>query len=130
MHPIATKFGLTHERFQFIWRHFHFSLEQEEEENTNGAEMDSDDVEDDLVEIGFDRVQREVDDELETDDEEDDEPETDEGEDDNESDGESASTNRNKVWYKKVMFLINHIQDVSLDLVYVLGTIMSLDEMM
>eukprot|EP00957_Ditylum_brightwellii_P128380 9791303-Ditylum_brightwellii.AAC.1 len=91
--------------------------------------MDSNDVEDDLVKIGFDRVQREVDDEPETDDGEDDEPEADEGEDDNESDGESISTNRKEVWYEKVTFLINHIRDVSLDLIYVLGTIMSLDEM-
>eukprot|EP00957_Ditylum_brightwellii_P189192 14400930-Ditylum_brightwellii.AAC.1 len=54
--------------------------------------MDSNDVEDNPVEIGFDRVQREVDDELETYDDEEDEPETNEGEHDNESDGESART--------------------------------------
>eukprot|EP00957_Ditylum_brightwellii_P200907 15314745-Ditylum_brightwellii.AAC.1 len=109
MHPIATKIGLAPEWFQFIWRHFHMSLEQEEEENTNKAEMDSNDVEDDLVKIGFDRAQREVDDELETDNEKGDEPEMDEGEHDNECDGESASTNRKKAWYEKVMLLINHI---------------------
>ena len=35
-----------------------------------------------------------------------------------------------KVWFHKLQFLVNHVREVSFDIIFVLGTLLSLDEMM
>ena len=120
-HPIVSQFGLTRDRFNFIWRNFHIA----ESDDTEGDEVeDNDDEEEDLVDIGFERIQREQE---QQEGEDDDGSEEDDG---NESSNVSETSTKKTVWYEKVQFLIDHVRDVSLSLIYVLGTIMSLDEMM
>ena len=118
-HSIVSEFGMTRRRFEFIWRHFHPSFESSddtEDERKEEEEEEEDTIEEALVSIGFERVQREQDDNMES----------------NEYDEntEPPQQSTKKVWYEKLTFMIEHIRQVSQEFVHVLGTILSLDEMM
>ena len=47
-HPVCLAFGMTRDRFCFLWRHFHMV-----EPNGNEDENFSEDLEDDIFEWGF-----------------------------------------------------------------------------
>ena len=68
VHTIGSTFNMTRDRFNFIWRHFHVCLENEDEEDT------ADDSEEQVAEICVDRISREK--ELEEENEEDQNEET------------------------------------------------------
>eukprot|EP00957_Ditylum_brightwellii_P084562 6430386-Ditylum_brightwellii.AAC.1 len=53
-HPVVSQFGFTRDCFNFIWRNFHIA----ESDDTEGDEVNNnDDKEEDLVAIGFERIQ-------------------------------------------------------------------------
>ena len=135
-HPIVQEFGMTRRRFEFIWRHFHPSFDEldknelkndtSEEEKTSSNKQDEDNDEDDnSSEEGSVIDERiEADQVL---------PGTNSILEEDQNDTSIHSTQQSsekKVWYDKLTWVINHIRDVSQDFIFVLGTILSLDEMM
>ena len=123
-HSIVTEFGMTRRRFEFIWRHFHPSFKQDEEdqEGENDEDNESEEQEmsdEDLITIGLERIHLD--------------PNNVDGDDEEEEmDDEEVSqqSTQKKVWYNKLTWVIDHIRDVSQQFVFVLGTTLSLDEMM
>ena len=121
-HKIANDLGMTRERFSFMWRHFHCYLpkdtyDDDDDDDLNGS--DDDDGDDELVEQVGERVMADQDN----------------LEDSEESDGDSENekedeANKKPGWFDKLKVLIDHVCDVSSNLIHTLGTCLSLDEMM
>ena len=119
-HPICYVNGMTRQRFEFLWRHFHsnhatdvdFTVDAEEVEN----ESDDDDI---IVDQSVERVQREQD-IMQSD--------FDIGDEDEEQQEEKQI--EKQLWYHKVKPVVEHMRQKSLDLIYILGTYLALDEMM
>ena len=117
-HPICIENGMTRNRFRFIWRHFHVSHQSE----TGGREVqDNQDGETMAGEVHqrVNRVEREQDNDLDS---------------ESDSDSEDGTTVDNnddskKVWFDKLSPLIEHFRNVSEEIIFVLGSNMSLDEM-
>ena len=142
-HKIVHEFGMTRRRFEFIWRHFHPSFDQSDnneveediedtdviEESTSLEEdaNDEDGVLESSTHTHIERIQ--VDQEVllaenSTDEQWNNEEEI------QDEDTRTQQSSEKKVWYDKLTWVINHIRDVSQDFIFVLGTILSLDEMM
>ena len=83
-------------------------MDNKEEEET---------IDEERVDIGFERVEREED-------------TTEDVEDPDEEDDTTQQSSSKKVWYEKLSWVIEHVRHVSQEFVYILGTILSLDEMM
>ena len=116
-HPICLENEMSRNRFRFIWRHFHV--------NHQGATAgEVDDLQDGEitaceVEQVVDRVERDQGTDLGS-------------ESESESEDEvtvSTFEDNKKVWFDKLSPLINHFRAVSEDIIHVLGSNMSLDEM-
>ena len=124
LHPIVKEFGMTQRRYEFIWRHFHPSFDSVEEESLDKEEEEeeSSDVvnDEDFITIGLERIQL---------DEENNDVSNQDEEEDQVNEDEQAS-NKKKVWYEKLTWIIDHVRDISKEFVFVLGTTLSLDEMM
>eukprot|EP00957_Ditylum_brightwellii_P202583 15330788-Ditylum_brightwellii.AAC.1 len=97
-HPIVSQFEITHDHFYFLWRDFHFTVENNEETDLS----ETDDNDDEMVVISLERIQIKQ-------------------EEEDDSKVVSDSGNR-KVWYEELTFLIDHVRAVSLSLIYTLGT--------
>ena len=108
IHPIATAFGMSRNRFQFLWRHFH--IDDTESGDAEDIAGDEEETEEDLVELSLERVQREQ--EM------------------NEENNIDNDKQKKIVWYEKLAFLIDHTRNVSKSFIWILGTALSIDEMM
>ena len=115
-HPIVEELDMTRERFEFLWRHFHPSYDSNEADVPEGDKSDTD--EDERVEIGLERVVRDQAEMMASDDEDVDDEAT------------SQQSSTKKVWYEKLTFMVDHVRTVSQSFIYILGTLLSLDEMM
>lgn len=113
-HPIVHEHGFTRARFEFIWRHFHPSYDETELDDPETTLDEEDNAEDERVNVGLERIQRDQD----------------EIADDDEEVEDTTRQSSKKVWYTKLTGIIDHVRTVSKEFVYVLGTILSLDEMM
>ena len=100
--------------FSFMWCFFHVG-----EINTEWDNQPAEEKEDwaiDLVDIRFEWVQVDQ-----------------ENEDNNEVGEEELANeeqNKRKVWYEKLTFMIDHVQEASYSIIHVLGTFLPLNEMM
>ena len=147
-HEITTMFGMTRDRFKFIWRHFHVQAETEHYQEDDGTEDEDDDMEELFVDQVFERVQKEEEYLLQDDssvdssdsnhDEygerssEDSDKEEEEDEEGKKRQHEEKKEHPRKqhVWYYKIEAFVNHVRDINFDVIFVLGTCLSLDEMM
>lgn len=112
-HEITHELGMNRNRFEFMWRHFHINVPEEDDELEGDKESNEDDDNDgEGVELSFDRVQCEQ-----------------QNNDEGATEDEEVLPKKN-VWYSKLSMLINHVCDVSYACIYILGTILSFDEMM
>ena len=115
VHKIMSDLGMTRDRFKFLWRHFHVFQEEEiVEEDEDVGDDDFDNDSDGFVEMRTERVQREQQQQVNEEEEEE----------------EELTHNKNKVWFDKLQFLIDHVRSVNSNCLFVLGTILSIDEMM
>ena len=119
-HPIVHEYGMTRARFEFLWRHFHPSFDEtmENSEDLDNSTEEEEQSNDERVNVGLERVERYQHNEIGEIFEEDDNT--------NNEDTQQSK----KVWYDKLTFVINHVRKVSQGLIYILGTVLSLDEMM
>ena len=101
---------MTRGRYFFMWCHFHVDIA-----------IDTDDIDnsennmDHLVEQSMERVQQ---DQVESESKE------------NSNQNQTVDTDNKRVWFYKLEVLINHTRDVSCLLIHILGSFLSLDEMM
>ena len=121
-HRICHELGMRRDRFLFLWRYFHCQVKDgsasEESSVTSEDSNDlDDDDDDDLMEITMERIQRNQEEELESKSEE-------------EEEDEVSKESKKVVWFEKLKFLITHVREISYLLVFILGTVLSLDEMM
>ena len=107
VHELCHQHGMTRNRFRFLWRHIHLSVVQNTEED--------DEDEDERQEMRIDQVQR-------NDNESEDYAEADE------VTGMPAVASK-VVWFEKLRPFVNHFRDVSEGLIHILGTNLSIDEM-
>ena len=118
-HKIAKDLDMSRDRFTFMWRFFHVGdLGDDDNEASQANDVDNEE----LIETGLDRVQVEKELTEET-------SNTEDEVEDEEQSNEEEATNKD-VWYNKLTFIINHVREVSYSLVSVIGTFLSLDEMM
>ena len=103
---------MTHDRFKFLWRHFHVFHEDKIVEEEVADDDDFENESDSFVEVRTERVQRE---------------QQAQNNDDNERE---LTNNNNKMWFDKLQYLIEHVRSVNYNALFILGTILSLDEMM
>ena len=120
IHPIAKELGMNRDRFLFLWRHIHIG-----EISTEDIEPDEkdDDDDDEKLDQTVERVQQDQEEEV---------LEKNDGDMPNLVNASKAkkAEESTKVWFHKLQFLVNHVREVSFDLTFVLGTLLSLDEMM
>ena len=107
---------MTRERYEFLWRHFHISAPDNSSSRPEEDEEGS--VEEDLVEIKLERVELE---------EEENNVSVDGADDDDE---EEDSDDGHEVWFTKLEKLIDHVREVSYNLIHTLGSYLSLDDLM
>ena len=113
-HPLCKTLGMTRDRFEFLWRHFHIHDPGDAISADDGEDLD-DNEDAELVTIGLDRVAREQESAAGE------EPEQEESEDE---------MKKREVWFEKLRPVIDHVRSVSQAMIFTLGTILSLDEMM
>ena len=107
----------------FMWRHFHMNTPSKDDHvHTEDDEDDSNGNEDDLH---FATMERIVQDQLEQQHEELENSEDKTAEQTNKKNEEEV-----KLWFDKVKPFINHFRAVSMAMVFTLGTLLSIDEMM
>lgn len=116
-HELCNELNMTRNRFRFMWRHFHLNFPHDDDfdEETDG----NDDDDDDHMEIVMERVQRdqeEINISMTSDDEL--------------GINESANNAKANVWFDKLRPLVDHFRTVSEDLIFTLGTLLAVDEMM
>ena len=112
-HLITKELGMSRDRFNFLWRHFHVSSDDlDEVEEVNESETENEE----LVEQTIERVVRNQDD----------------GDffEEEQTEEEINLPVQEAVWFSKLKAIIDHTRAVSASLIWVLGTILSLDEMM
>ena len=139
-HTIARDLDMSRARFEFIWRHFHLNCKEDlpsatddGDDGTNtttnassnaGTNDDFEDYgdvaesDDSLIEQTVERVQNDQETAAE------DSTTSGDGNDD-----QSANSDVS-MWFHKLQPLVDHVRQVSFDLVFILGTLLSLDEMM
>ena len=98
-----------------MWGHFRVSAP--EEIHTENDEVDDETSSDNLIDISFERVQ-----------ENQERNERNNGE--ISEDNDSAASHEVKVWYHNIKSLVDHFRAVSFSLIFILGTILSFDDMM
>ena len=139
-HPITIELGMCRNMFDFLWRYFHINHESIATDSTpnptsDTTQSDENDEDDEEVmeEIMVERIQR---DQEEDEDEDEDEGSENDEEEDYTIDAEIVDENVSQenesptVWFSKLKPMINHVREVSFSLVFILGTILSMDEMM
>ena len=98
----SSDLGMTRDRLQFIWRHFHVQRFEKDELDDDGEDKDKDKeglVEQIIKDVNHEQEQDASEEELKDDDE------------------------FNKVvWFKKIKVLVNHVQDVRTGLIMILVT--------
>ncbi len=116
-HDLCIQLGMTRNRFRFLWRYFHCNHPNEDDFENNDDAAEEDDT---FVAQTMERVQ--VDQEEE--------------EEDTCADGgaqeevDERKSRKVSLWFNKLEPIINHFRQVSEDLIFTLGTKLSLDEMM
>ena len=123
LHEVCTVNGMTRNRFRFIWRNFHLNHEEDSGIGDNdNSDSNEDDEEDDLlVEIGMERVEVDQENELE-------EANGGAADDEDDEDGDTL-TKKKDVWFDKIAYFVDHFRDVSESLIFTLGTLLAIDEM-
>ena len=112
---------MTRDRFMFLWRHIHVGEINAEDIDSDEEKEEKEDDADDLMEQNMERVQQ---------DQEEDGSETVDGETVKDKVEEKKIDETTKVWFHKLQSFIDHVREVSFQLIFVLGTLLSLDEMM
>ncbi len=97
VHDICHKYGMTRNRFRFLWRHLHLNVDNVTGDDVRNEENDNDD------EAIEDR--------------------------DNEGDDEAPPVESKVVWFEKLKPFVDHFRNVSESLIHILGTNLSIDEM-
>ena len=122
-HRITSDLGMTRERYDFLWRHFHISGAPDDDVSSSRPEEDEEGAEEDedLVEIGLERVELE---------EEENNVSDDDGAGAGDGEEDDDDSNDHEVWFTKLETLINHVREVSYNLIHTLGSYLSFDEMM
>ena len=115
-HAITHKLGMNCGCFEFLWRHFHINEPEENEELEGDKESNNNDDDKEGVGLTFDRVQRKQ--------------QNNEAPEEEEEDEDKEVFPKKNVWYSKLSMLIDHVCEVSFACIYILGTILSFDEMM
>ena len=121
-HPIVNELGMTRDRFQFMFRHFHTNVPHANDIHNEEDEVEE--SEEELAEGNVTRDEREQDVDTHLANTEDIEEEQEVNM------GDKQGENRKEVWFEKIRPLIDHFRDCSFDIVHTLGTLLSLDEMM
>lgn len=114
---------MTRDRFNFIWRHFHITAPDELEEEDDLQDDEDDTL--DLVEQTCERVVQDQENEGIFD-----ENKTNEEDNESTSNETEGSTTPELVWFQKLKPFIDHVRLISANLIWILGTFLSLDEMM
>ena len=125
-HRIFHELGMGRDKFMFMWRHFHVSEPEESDIHTESDEIENNDGEEDLLETRIERIVQDQEMLQEENEEEDGSSQKDSNEDNN----EKKKKDDKEHWFKKIKPFINHFRDESYDLIFVLGTCLSMDEMM
>ena len=120
-HPLVHELGMTRDRFLFIWRHFHVSQPSVDPItiHTEDDEIDDSTVNDAPVEQSTERIVADQEEEMQ----QQGRNELDDGE-------HIASEEEVQVWFNKIQPLVDHFRAVTFSIVFVLGTLLSFDEMM
>ena len=144
-HSIVHEFGMTCRRFEFIWRNFHPCFEEsdnddvelgpeatEETNESQSLETCSKDDDDDIERIQADQQVLQSDGNTTGEDTSIKDAETVEEQrlSEEEKDNDTQQSSKKKVWYEKLTWMIDHIRDASQEFIFVIGTILSLNEMM
>eukprot|EP00957_Ditylum_brightwellii_P157124 11958615-Ditylum_brightwellii.AAC.1 len=127
--------GMPCNRFGFIWRHFHVQTYAINYQDDMSDIEDESDEDEDLIEETLERVQADKDtmdeDYLSM------ERSSSDTSTNNQQFGIGVGMDKDKehwqkkhVWYYKIKDFINHMREINIDLINVLGTCLSLDEMM
>jgi len=114
-HHIMKELGMTENMFLLIWRHFHVGSEDEEADLVITDDADN---KEELLKICLVRVQCEQEEQA-----------NDCSSESEEEEGKDLQNERT-VWYQKLKYLIDHVRDVDLDIIFILGTWVAIDEMM
>ena len=126
-HEVCVTLGMTCRRFQFIWRNFHINDPSPDEdtldddEETECVTNSEEDAEDEFLEIQMERVQQEQDDNDITD--------TDPSTTTTAAPTNNNPSSKNDVWFRKLSLLVDNFRNVSESLIYILGSLLSIDEM-
>ena len=121
-HSLVHELGMTRDRFKFMWRHFHVSAPSLPSDlHTESDETDDDGS--DLLETAVDRVELDQQQMLG-------EMNNNDDMNNNDADDETATAEEIKTWFDKIKPLVDHFRSVSFIMVAILGTLLSLDEMM
>ena len=120
-HLLVHELGMTRHRFLFIWRHFHVSPPSEDPNSIHVEDDEIDDVVDDSpIEPTIERIVADQE-----------EMQQQSGEGNERLEGERIASKEDvQVWFNKIEPLINHFRNVSFLIVFILGTLLSFDEMM
>ena len=122
-HPLVHELGMTRSRFLFIWRHFHVSAPSVNPNSihTEAEEIDDSTVDDSPVEPSVERIVAHQERDLQQQN----------GEESEQSeDGRIANEEDIQVWFNKIKPLVDHFRNVTFSIVFILGTLLSFDEMM
>eukprot|EP00957_Ditylum_brightwellii_P014635 1102833-Ditylum_brightwellii.AAC.1 len=126
-HKTAKELGTSQDWFIFLWWNFHIYNAEDlnvQAEKEAGTSYEDDKEEGTLYDKSMERIMHDKDDS----------DEEDENEDDNDEDTETKSDNDDetppKVWYFKLKYLIDHVRDTSMSLIWILETCLALGEMM
>ena len=110
-HPVIHQSGISRNRFEFLWSTFHLNCNEEctMEDELEGEDEQKDNDNETLVTATVERVQKEQ---------------------DEENHEYLPQDNDVEVWFEKIKPLVDHVRDVSFSMVFILGTLLSLDKMM
>ena len=113
-HPICLENVMTYSRLKFLWRHFHRNHATDidflqEDEETEGDEEElviafTEQVEREQEQVGSQNEQHSV--------------------------HKNTTDDKVNVWYEKIEPVLNHVRERSMKLIFTLGTVLALDEMM
>ena len=117
-HPICCVNGMTRDRYEYLWRHFHCNCATDDDFTSSTDDVEEENNDEELIELQVERVQR------------DQEAQIGDDEDPNLDEDETPETEESGVWYEKIKPLVDHMREKSQDLIFVLGTFLALDEMM
>ena len=114
-HPICNMSSMSRDRFEVIWRNFHFNVVYNEDDFVSTPEEENEkEEEEELVDLFMERIVHDQE-----------QNETNPGVELPEQEIEKV-----KLWYDKIKPMVDHVRETSLQLIHVLGSCLSIDEMM